>query len=205
MSNFAPGLLERIGSSSQSEFYREYGKRVFDIALTLLILLVILPVAAILTLFVALTGRNPFYYQYRVGKNGRVYRMWKLRLMAKDSDSGLEHRRGPAAVGEPGLATLDRLLRQFSFDELPLLFNVLIGDMSLVGPQPMTVSQMALYPGRDYGNLRPGITGLRQISTSPYITLSEGAACDTNYNRTLSFENDRKILAATIRTVSTHG
>ena len=207
MSNYEFGLLEMFESSSRSEVYREFGKRVFDIALTLLVLPIVLPVVAILALLVALDGGNPFHSQYRLGKNGRLYRMWKLRTMTKGADKGLVHRRGREAVNNPNLMAnswhteLGDFLRQSSLDELPLFFNVLIGDMSLVGPQPMMVSQMALYPGRDYCDLRPGLTGLRQISTPPYMTLSECAACDTRYSQILSFGGDLKILAATIKTV----
>ena len=207
MSNYEFGLLEMFESSSRSELYREFGKRVFDIALTLLVLPIVLPVVAILALLIALDGGNPFQYQYRVGKNGHLYRMWKLRTVTKGADKGVVHRRGREAVKKPNpveaswRTELGDFLLQSSLDDLPQFFNVLIGDMSLVGPQPMLVSQMALYPGRDYCDLRPGLTGLRQVSTPPSMTLSECAACDTRYSQTLTFGGDLKILAATIKTV----
>ena len=173
MIHYEFGLLAMSRSSSRFELYREFGKRGFDVALTLLVLPIVLPVVAILALLIALDGGNPFQHQYRVGKNGHLYRMWKLRTMTKGADKGVVHRRGHEAPNKPNLGDnsrhteLGEFLLQSSLDELPLFFNVLIGDMSLVGPRPMLVSQMALYPGRDYYDLRPGLTGPRQISTPP--------------------------------------
>lgn len=207
MSHYGFGLMEMTESSSRFELYRGFGKRVFDFAVALLVLPLVMPVVVILALLIALDGSNPFQHQYRVGKNGRLYRMWKLRTMTKGADKGVVHRRGREAVNKPNLRDNSRrtqlgdFLWQSSLDELPLFFNVLIGDMSLVGPRPMLMSQMAFYPGGDYCDLRPGLTGLRQISTAPYMTLSECAACDTRYSETLSFGRDLKILAAMIQTV----
>ncbi len=104
-------------------------------------------------------------------------------------------------VNDPRITSLGRFLRASSLDELPQFFNVLVGNMSLVGPRPMKVSQKALYPGEDYYDLRPGITGLWQISDRHRTTFAERATYDSRYNRILSLASDLAILAATVKVV----
>ena len=97
-----------------------------------------------------------------------------------------------------------RALRKSSFDELPQLWNVLIGDMSLVGPRPMMTNQQHLYPGEAYYGLRPGITGLWQVSARNNSDFADRAAYDHDYDRRLSFSTDLKLLLATVAVVM-HG
>lgn len=213
MSNNNSKLFEAIEFSRHSELYRGPGKRVLDIALTVLALPIVLPIIGFLALLVAFDGGKPFYSQDRVGKGGRVYRMWKLRSMVKDADACLEShlRDNPdlrhewdsrqKLINDPRTTGLGRFLRASSLDELPQLFNVLIGHMSLVGPRPMMVSQKALYSGEDYYDLRPGITGLWQISDRHRRTFAERADYDARYKRILSLANDLMILTATIKVV----
>ncbi|WP_324752038.1 sugar transferase [Roseovarius sp. Pro17] len=207
MNNENSNCFERVGSAPQSELYRVLGKRVFDVVLTLLVLPLVIPITGILALLIALDGGKPFYRQDQIGKNGHIYRVWKLRLMVKDADVWLEHHRhhecgnGPDSLDASRLTGFGQFLRKSSFDELPQFFNVLAGDMSLVGPRPMVTSPTALYPGGDYYDLQPGITGLCQISDQPYLTLSQRAVCDARYNRTLSFANDLAILAGAFKAV----
>ncbi|MDV7146041.1 sugar transferase, partial [Tropicimonas sp. TH_r6] len=148
--------------------YRHGLKRVADLAITILALPLLVPIIAALAFLVMLDGHSPFYSQKRLGKNGRIYRMWKLRSMVHNADATLEKilARDPEARAEwtvsqklrndPRITTVGRILRRFSLDELPQFFNVITGDMSLVGPRPMMPEQASLYPGHAYYALRPG-------------------------------------------------
>lgn len=196
-----------------SQFYRHGMKRVFDVVLVLLSAPFVLPLIGVLALLVARDGGRPFYSQERIGKNGRVYRMWKMRSMVHDADSRLrayldeneamraEWESKQKLIDDPRITRLGQILRKTSLDELPQLWNVLKGDMSIVGPRPMMVNQKELYPGSDYYDLRPGITGAWQISDRNASTFAERARFDTSYNETLSFMKDVRILGATVRVV----
>lgn len=193
--------------------YRSHAKRALDVTLILLSAPVVAPIIAFLALCVALGGDKPFYTQARLGKDGRVYRIWKLRTMVTNADEVLEEHlsRDPALraewdskqklVGDPRITKVGNILRKCSLDELPQLWNVLRGDMSLVGPRPMMVSQKEMYPGNEYYALRPGITGLWQISDRNDTTFAARAKYDATYNAELSFQTDVKILFGTVRVV----
>jgi lipopolysaccharide/colanic/teichoic acid biosynthesis glycosyltransferase len=199
--------IRRIG------IYRSAFKRTLDVVLVLLGAPFVVPLVFVLAVFVALDGGKPFYRQDRVGKGGRIYRMWKLRSMEVDADERLSAylRANPTARAEwdhtqklrqdPRITRIGRLLRRTSLDELPQLWNVLRGDMSLVGPRPMMPSQRSLYPGEAYYALRPGVTGLWQVSARNECGFAARASYDTEYDRTLSFRTDARILAATVRAV----
>lgn len=193
--------------------YRNGAKRALDLVLVLASLPVVVPVIALLALLVMRDGHAPFYTQARVGKNGRIFRFWKLRSMVRDAEGHLAAHlaRDPAAKAEwdhaqklksdPRITPLGRFLRKSSLDELPQLWNVVKGDMSLVGPRPMMPDQRALYPGRAYYALRPGITGPWQVSDRNECSFAERAGFDTLYEETLSFAGDLRILGATFAVV----
>ena len=193
--------------------YRNGAKRALDIALVLIALPVVLPLIAVLALLVWREGGNPFYFQKRVGLNGRQFWMWKLRSMVPDADAKLEGHlaANPAAraewnstqklVNDPRITPLGHVLRRSSLDELPQLWNVLTGDMSLVGPRPMMPCQQALYPGQAYFRLRPGITGFWQISQRNRCSFADRAKFDALYERRLSLTTDVKVLLGTVRVV----
>jgi lipopolysaccharide/colanic/teichoic acid biosynthesis glycosyltransferase len=193
--------------------YRNIFKRVFDISLILLASPVALPVVVFLALAVMLGGGNPFYTQLRVGKNGRHFRMWKLRSMVKDADAQLESYLAQnmsartewdatqKLKNDPRITRVGRILRKTSLDELPQLWNVLNGTMSLVGPRPMMVEQERYYYGRSYYDLRPGITGLWQISDRNECNFVGRVAFDETYNRKLSLMTDIRILKSTVGVV----
>jgi exopolysaccharide production protein ExoY len=193
--------------------YRNGLKRVFDIALILLALPAITVVIGLLALLVALDGGRPFYRQARIGRGGRIFQMWKLRTMVPDADQRLVAHLAadPEALAEwtctqklkcdPRITRAGRFLRKSSLDELPQLFNVLKGDMSLVGPRPMMLDQQSLYPGTSYYQLRPGMTGMWQVSDRNETAFAERAEYDARYDRTLSLWTDLRILAATVRVV----
>jgi exopolysaccharide production protein ExoY len=156
--------------------YRRMFKRAFDVCAVVMAAPVVLPLIGGLAVAVAMNGGQPFYAQDRVGKGGRSFRMWKLRSMVRDADALMEAHLAadPAARAEwdstqklkndPRITPLGRFLRRSSLDELPQLWNVVTGDMSLVGPRPMMVNQQSIYPGTAYYALRPGITGLWQTA-----------------------------------------
>jgi exopolysaccharide production protein ExoY len=184
-----------------------------EILLVLISLPVILPLIAVLAFFVRRDGASPFYCQRRVGLDGRVFWMWKLRSMVPDADALLDGHlaANPAARAEwetaqkltndPRITRMGHFLRRSSFDELPQLFNVLRGDMSLVGPRPMMPCQQVLYPGSSYYRLRPGITGFWQISHRNRSSFASRAKFDAAYERKLSLLTDLKVLLGTIRVV----
>jgi lipopolysaccharide/colanic/teichoic acid biosynthesis glycosyltransferase len=196
---------------SSRRLYAGFLKRVFDVTAVLLALPIVLPLVALLALLVAFDGCNPFYSQLRIGRAGRPFRLWKLRTMVCDAEARLaEHlERNPAARREwdhkqklacdPRITLMGRFLRKSSLDELPQLFNVLSGEMSLVGPRPMMVDQKTLYRGRAYYALRPGITGPWQVSERNATGFADRVQFDTTYYKTLSFANDLRLLAATLR------
>ena len=204
------GSLTGFGGRS---LYRTVFKRVLDLSLVLLTALPMLLVVGVLALLVARDGGRPFYSQLRVGRGGRAYRMWKLRTMQADADSALatyleanptartEWERSQKLKDDPRITRFGRLLRRTSLDELPQLWNVFIGDMSLVGPRPIMVDQAALYPGLSYADLRPGITGPWQISERNECSFAERAVFDDAYDDALSFGTDLRILAGTARVV----
>jgi lipopolysaccharide/colanic/teichoic acid biosynthesis glycosyltransferase len=200
--------------SNRRGFYRNFMKRTIDVIVVLAAAPFVLPLVLLLAVLVAREGGAPFYSQDRVGKGGRTYRMWKLRSMETDADEKLSVflAENPTARAEwdhsqklrhdPRITRMGHFLRRSSLDELPQLWNVLRGDMSLVGPRPMMVSQRALYPGEAYYALRPGITGLWQVSARNESGFAARASYDSEYDRTLSFTTDVRLLAATIRVVT---
>ena len=196
------------------KFYRGGGKRAFDIAAVLIALPLWLPLVTLIAFVVAVTGGGqPFYRQARVGQYGRIYTMWKIRSMVIDADSVFEAylEANPAARAEwdetqklrhdPRITPLGRFIRKTSLDELPQLFNVLAGDMSLVGPRPMMPDQRHLYHGQAYERLRPGITGLWQITERNEGSFVQRVGYDETYWREMSFATDLKVLTATVRVV----
>lgn len=193
--------------------YRKFFKRALDIAIIVVAAPIILPLILVLAGFVARDGGMPFYRQKRVGRGGKIFTMWKLRTMVKGADDLLEaHLDEDAAArqewdstqklkSDPRITRFGAFLRKYSLDEFPQLWNVLIGDMSLVGPRPMMPDQQELYPGVDYYSLRPGVTGIWQVSQRNDSTFADRAKFDAQYNREISLTTDLKLLLATVRVV----
>lgn len=203
--------LGRVRSRTRSRgAYRLVGKRILDILFVLAAAPVVLLVIAVLAAVVARDGGSPFFSQMRVGKDGRCYRMWKLRTMVADADARLEAylssdaeardewNRTQKLRNDPRITRFGRALRKSSLDELPQLWNVLKGDMSLVGPRPMLPSQQPLYPGSAYYHLRPGITGMWQVSSRNNSEFVERAAFDQEYEHRLSLLTDLRLIMATL-------
>ena len=193
--------------------YRNFLKRVFDLAAVLASSIVVVPAIAFLALIIARDGSSPFYWNDRVGRGGRDFRMLKLRTMVPDADRMLlrhlaeqpEARREWDATqklkNDPRITMIGRFLRKSSLDELPQLWNVLKGDMSFVGPRPMMPSQRILYGGSAYYALRPGVTGPWQVSDRNESEFSKRVEFDRLYNDTLSFRTDIDLIVAKLRVV----
>jgi exopolysaccharide production protein ExoY len=174
---------------------------------------VVVPLIAGLAVAVAVNGGQPFYTQNRVGMGGRTFRMWKLRSMVRDADALMEAHLAadPAARAEwdetqklkndPRVTRLGRFLRRSSLDELPQLWNVVMGEMSLVGPRPMMLCQREIYPGTAYYALRPGITGLWQTAGRNRTTFAARAEYDAAYEAQVTLKQDVQVLWRTVNVV----
>jgi len=193
--------------------YRAFFKRALDVTAIVLAAPLVVPLVAGLAIAVARDGGSPFYTQQRIGKGGRAFKMWKLRSMVTDADARMEGylASNPEARREwdetqklkndPRITRVGRILRRASLDELPQLWNVLTGDMSLVGPRPMMLNQQDLYPGNAYYALRPGITGYWQTAGRNRTTFEARAEFDAIYERDLSLTTDLQILSRTVGVV----
>ena len=190
--------------------YRNLFKRVLDVTAVALAAPVVLPVVAVLAIAVKRDGGSAFYSQVRVGKDGRRFRMWKLRSMVSDADAMMEDyldahpeareewNRTQKLKHDPRITPVGHLIRQTSLDELPQLWNVFIGDMSLVGPRPMMTCQQAIYPGIAYYALRPGCTGYWQTAGRNRTTFEARAQYDDAYEADLSLWTDLRVLMRTV-------
>ena len=216
MSHLSEAVADvRVGGVSERQgLYLRVIKRGFDVVAVLAAAVFVVPLVMLLALLVSLDGGRPFYWQDRVGRGGRLFRIWKLRSMDVDADRLLEAHlaANPAARAEwnrtqklkddPRITPLGRLLRKSSLDELPQLWNVLVGDMSLVGPRPMLPDQTELYPEkayyRAYCQLRPGVTGFWQVWARNETAFSARAHHDSLYFRRVSLWTDLFVLLVTV-------
>ena len=179
--------------------YRHFFKRFFDILLSACALLVLSPVLLIVAVLVWLKFGSPVVFcQERPGKNEKIFRMYKFRSMtnARDKD-------GNPLPDEVRLTRFGKLLRSTSLDELPELWNILKGDMSIVGPRPLLVKYLPLYNEEQHRrhNVRPGLTGLSQASGDVDMTWERQFALDVQYTENVSFLSDVKIILLTVRRV----
>ena len=174
-------------------------KRVFDVCLSLAILLALGPLMMVTALLVAARfGRPVLFQQSRPGRYGVPFRMIKFRTMTNDLDAD-----GMLLPDDLRLPALGRFLRASSLDELPELWNVLRGDMSLVGPRPLLVEYLALYTAaqRRRHEVRPGMTGWAQVNGRNSLTWEEKFALDVWYVENQSTWLDLRILGNTVRKV----
>lgn len=208
---------DAVLSVARPSLYASHGKRFLDITVLLLALPVILPVMAVLVLGTAISGGRPFYSQLRVGRDGKTFRCWKIRTMVPDADAALvrllaedpslaaEWQHSQKLSRDPRVTRFGALLRKTSLDELPQLWNVANGTMSLVGPRPFTPDQRDLYPGgrgaADYYRMLPGITGLWQVSQRNRGSFAERAVYDSAYFAQLGLLADLRILLRTVGVV----
>jgi exopolysaccharide production protein ExoY len=199
-------LDRHVATSRRAGIYRNSGKRVLETALALLSLPFVIPLTLLLALPMMLRGEFPLYAQCRVGMGGRTFVMWKLRSMVVDADEQLAEyfRQNPSAREEwgrhqklredPRVTPYGRFLRRTSLDELPQLWNVLKGDMALIGPRPMLPHQRALYHGEAYYALRPGLSGYWQVSDRHGSEFVSRVHYDELYDRDLSLATDMLLI-----------
>jgi exopolysaccharide production protein ExoY len=219
--NSQRGGLEEPHTNCVPSLLTRAGKRVVDIAGAFMFLALFLPLFVVVAIGVWLSSPGPiFYVQPRAGRGGRDFRFYKFRSMKVDadevlsafldSDTGAKQRweQYQKIDNDPRITKFGAFIRRTSLDELPQFWNVLKGDMSLVGPRPCMLQQKALYgpDWRAYCAVRPGITGLWQVSGRNRLTYRQRVALDARYVRGLSASGDLKILAKTILVVLTaHG
>lgn len=195
-------------------------KRIFDCVLAMVLFVLCAPLIGVLWILIVLDGGPGFHLQDRVGRNGKSFRMIKLRTMIVDAEGELRRLCATDSVlarawhskqkldNDPRVTWIGKLLRRTSLDELPQIWNILMGEMSFVGPRPIMTQQLRLYasePGAQaYFNMRPGLTGPWQVSESrgcgSFLTR---IAYDNAYLRDASFAYDLMLILRTIRIVFT--
>ena len=211
-----PSFTVRQVSSAGVRVYQRVFKRIIDTMLVAVSLPIVLPVIAVLALIIRRDGGPAFFVQPRVGLNGHVFPCFKLRTMHVDAEARLaemcaadpiiaaEWHRNQKLQIDPRITKFGCFLRRSSLDELPQLFNVLRGEMSVVGPRPFLPSQEDLYRqagGRAYYAMRPGITGSWQVAGRGDTRFVDRVGFDDDYHSRLSLKEDLLILLKTVSVV----
>ncbi len=191
-------------------------KRIMDIVIASIALVVVFPLLLVVGILIRFQdGGQAVYAQKRYGRNGRTFKCYKLRSMVANADERLQEilATDPAAraeweetqkfVNDPRITPLGHFIRKTSIDELPQLWNILRGDMSLVGPRPIVENEIAKYGEfyRDYCAVRPGLTGLWQVEGRSNTTYDERVQLDAKYARTRTFTGDFMIMLRTVPAV----
>lgn len=198
-------------SENQHSFYATTGKRAFDILFAILLLPIVAPVIFLLWAAIKIQGESGCFAHDRVGRNGKIFKCWKIRTMhtgsnesldvylESNSEAAAEWERNQKIRRDSRVTRLGRILRKTSLDELPQIWNVLVGDMSFVGPRPVVSTELQRYGvrRRSYLAVRPGITGLWQVSGRNSVSYAKRVALDVKYERRLGFFQDLKILFRT--------
>ncbi|MBQ3786736.1 MAG: sugar transferase [Lachnospiraceae bacterium] len=179
--------------------YKKYIKRILDILISLSAIILLWPVYLVLFILVrSKLGSPVLFKQKRPGYKGEIFDMYKFRSMTDERDEN-----GELLPDEVRLTDFGKKLRSTSLDELPELFNILKGDMSLVGPRPLLVQYLPLYNERQSHrhDVKPGLTGLAQVKGRNSLSWEEKFEYDVTYTENVTFINDLKIIFATIGTV----
>ena len=206
------GLVPVIEYSDVGHNRRQFGKRMFDIIVSFFGIVLLLPVFIVIAILVKLDSPGSiFYAAERYGCGGRIFKMWKFRSMVVGADKKREELQSKNEVDgpifkirkDPRITRLGRFLRKYSFDELPQIFNVLAGQMSLVGPRPFIIKEVDQEDLKQIKRLqvRPGITGLWQIKGRNDLSFEQLIKWDTWYINNWSFMLDLEILFETIPVV----
>lgn len=175
-------------------------KRFFDIAVSFVALLLLLPLLLIVALLIRLeSAGSPLFFQERVGKDGKLFRIVKFRSMVRDAASlGATS----TSQNDPRITRAGAFIRKTSIDELPQLWNVLMGEMSLIGPRPALARNKALYTAEHWTQrhmMRPGITGWAQVNGRSNITVEQQIAYDIDYITHWSLQRDAQIIRKTFQ------
>ena len=182
--------------------YAKFFKRVIDFCLSLIAIIVLSPVMLVLIVLGAVKMKgNPFFTQLRPGKNEKIFKLIKFRTMTCEKDKN-----GELLPDEQRLTKYGRMLRSTSLDELPELFNILKGDMSIVGPRPLLVQYLPLYNEQQHHrhDVHPGLTGLAQVNGRNGISWEEKFDYDIEYVNNITFLGDIKIILRTVGAVIKH-
>lgn len=180
--------------------YKNFFKRILDFCIALLALSVLLVPLAIITLFLhfANKGAGAFFFQERPGLNGKIFKICKFKTMTDERDA-----EGNLLPDEQRITKIGKIVRSTSIDELPQFWNVLVGDMALIGPRPLLVQYLPLYSKEQARRheVRPGITGWAQCHGRNSISWTERFKLDVWYVDNVSFLTDLKVVLITIQKV----
>lgn len=180
--------------------YKNFIKRVIDFILVFIVLAVIWPIVLLITVWLhfANKGAGAFFFQERPGKNGKIFKVIKFKSMTDERDAD-----GNLLPNELRITPIGAFIRKTSIDELPQLFNVLKGDMALIGPRPLLVDYLPLYSREQARrhDVRPGITGWAQVNGRNAISWTKKFELDVWYVDHLSFLLDVRIICMTIMKV----
>ena len=180
-------------------FYKKFGKRFLDLLLSTLAIVILSPVLLVVAILVRIKLGSPvLFHQERPGRNEKIFTLCKFRTMTDKRDE-----KGNLLPDADRLTKFGKLLRATSLDELPELFNIWKGDMSIIGPRPLLVSYLPWYTEEERlrHTVRPGLTGLAQVSGRNYLDWDKRLAKDVEYVRNLSFRMDLKVLFMTVAVV----
>ena len=182
--------------------YKKWVKRCLDFLLSLCAIILLSPLLLVLTILVRVKLGSPvIFHQERPGKDEKIFTLCKFRTMTDERDE-----KGELLPDAVRLTKFGKFLRGISLDELPELFNILKGDMSIIGPRPLLVSYLPYYSRREKlrHSVRPGLTGLAQVSGRNFIDWDRRMDKDVEYVEHLSFAMDMKVIWLTVKTVFGH-
>lgn len=194
-----PNIMPALPRPSKGGIYRRYIKRPMDFILSLIAIIVLSPVLLTVAILVKINLGSPVIFkQQRPGLNEKIFTLYKFRTMTDERDE-----KGELLPDSERLTKFGRLLRATSLDELPELFNILKGDMSIVGPRPLLIQYLPLYNHHQKRRheVRPGLSGLAQISGRNAINWEEKFNLDVEYVENINFLNDLRIIFLTSKKV----
>ncbi len=201
-----------ISFGQTAGIYARVGKRLFDVAFALVSGAFVAPLVLALAAFVKLDGGPAFFGHERVGRDGRIFKCYKIRTMVPDAQAQLETYLAKDVAAraiwesvfklpnDPRVTKFGTFLRKTSLDELPQFLNVFLGDMSVVGPRPVTLKEVEMYGPKAalVQSVRPGVTGLWQVSGRNDVSYEERVKLDETYVNQLSLSVDVAIIWQTI-------
>ena len=208
---FSSARLDRNESGTNTS-----AKRILDVVVASIALIFVLPLLILVGVLIRLQdGGQAVYSQKRYGRNGRTFKCYKLRsmvanadqrlieILAQDPEARIELEQTQKLTHDPRITPLGRFIRKTSIDELPQLFNILKGEMSIVGPRPIVENEITKYGEfyRDYCSVRPGLTGLWQVEGRSDTTYEQRVQLDVKYATTRNFTGDIMIMLRTVPAV----
>lgn len=189
---------ELLNKDYRIMIYKNVGKRLFDLIVSISAVVLLSPILLLISILIKLDSPGPIIYkQQRVGKNRNEFCIFKFRTMVDDAD-----KIGPRSTAseDKRITHIGNKLRKLSLDELPQMFNVLFGDMSIVGPRPDLYEHLSLFTPEHISlrlSVKPGITGLAQINGRSSISMDDRVYFDEKYVNNITFLNDMKIIVST--------